>query len=121
MRFNSATGNKNYDHGLVPISRALVVFGLMAFSAPALAEPAVPACEQIKAACLRAGFEFGGSRAGTGLWVDCIAPILEGRPPPNSTLPLPKLDSRFPAECKAADPNYAERHIVRRPGIKIMW
>jgi hypothetical protein len=113
-------GSVNWDRRLA--TALIASLALMAFSAPAPAEPIVPACEQIKEACLRAGFVFGASRSGTGLWVDCIAPILEGRHQPlNAALPLPQLDPKFAAECTAADPNYAKRHIVRGPGIKIMW
>ena len=36
-------------------------------------------CEQIKAACTNAGFVQGGASSGTGLWRDCVEPILKGR------------------------------------------
>jgi hypothetical protein len=60
-------------------------------------------CAIIRAACQRAGFVRGGARAGNGLQMDCIRPIIEGRPPPPQTaLPLPRIDPRVVAACRAA-------------------
>jgi hypothetical protein len=59
-------------------------------------------CAIIRAACLSAGFVHGGARAGNGLQMDCIWPIIEGRPPPPRTvLPLPRIDPQIVAACRA--------------------
>lgn len=107
-----------------PHSVRLVAPGLLGFaslvmlSLPGSAQPAPPACEQIKAACERAGFKFGSVGSGSGLWVDCIAPIVEGRPQPqNASLPLPQLNPNVGPDCKAADPDYAARHLTGAPNV----
>jgi len=67
---------------------------------PGSAQPVVPACEQIKAACERAGFAFGQSGAGTGLWIDCVSPIVEGKPQPSDAkLQLPDVDGKIAMTC----------------------
>ena len=59
-------------------------------------------CAIIRAACERAGFVHGGARTGNGLQIDCIRPIIEGRPPPARTaLPLPQIDPQIVAACRA--------------------
>jgi hypothetical protein len=59
-------------------------------------------CAIIRAACLSAGFVRGGARAGNGVQMDCIRPIIEGRPPPPRTvLPLPRIDPQIVAGCRA--------------------
>lgn len=68
---------------------------------------AQPPCAQIREACLQAGFEQGGARRGTGLQVDCIRPILEGTAQPGkASRPLPQVDPRIVAACKAAKPDF---------------
>lgn len=64
-------------------------------------------CEQIKAACTKAGFVQGGASSGTGLWRDCVEPILQGRAhPKKATKPLAKVDPLVVAACKAQNPNF---------------
>jgi hypothetical protein len=63
-------------------------------------------CAQIKAACLQAGFVQGGAKEGTGLQVDCVRPITQGTAQPNrATRPLPQIDPRVVAACKATNPS----------------
>ena len=67
-------------------------------------------CAEIRAACEQAGFVQGGSQTGDGLFVDCIVPILKGRPQPGrSTKPLPEIDLQLVAACKAQNPNFGQR------------
>jgi hypothetical protein len=64
-------------------------------------------CMQITDACKAAGFVNGGAKSGKGIGNDCIAPLIDGTPPPrHATLPLPKVDAEVVAACKAANPSY---------------
>jgi Sulfatase len=64
-------------------------------------------CAQIRDACLAAGFTQGGARQGTGLQVDCVRPILSGTAQPGkASRPLPQVDPRIVAACKAAKPDF---------------
>jgi hypothetical protein len=52
----------------------------------------------------------GGARAGDGLFVDCIAPIMRGfARPRRSNKPLPQIDGQLVADCKAQNPNFGQR------------
>jgi len=65
------------------------------------------ACEQIKTACSNAGFVQGGASSGTGLWRDCVTPILQGRNHPHkASKRLPQLDPQIVAACKEQNPNF---------------
>jgi lysophospholipase L1-like esterase len=94
-------------------------------AATAQAPPPGP-CGQITAACQQAGFARGGAEAGTGLQVDCIAPIMQGAAQPRrASKPLPQVDPQLVAACKAGNPNFGQgneppaRAIANTP-IKIM-
>ena len=51
----------------------------------------------------------GGAGAGNGLQVDCIAPIMRGTfQRPKSSRPLPPIDARVVAACKAENPRFGE-------------
>jgi hypothetical protein len=70
-------------------------------------EPQGEPCAQITAACLWAGFVPGGVRAGVGLRADCIEPILQGRRRLGpSGLPLPRIDPRIVAACRARNTKF---------------
>ena len=63
---------------------------------------AVGACDQIRSACLAAGFVPGGAPSGRGLKDDCMDPILGGgSQPQNATRPLPQVDPQWVGECRA--------------------
>jgi hypothetical protein len=60
-------------------------------------------CGEVKAVCRRAGFVSGGARAGIGLALDCVRPIIEGRPQPARAIrPLPQINPRLIAACRAS-------------------
>jgi hypothetical protein len=60
-------------------------------------------CNEVKAACRRAGFVPGGAGTGIGLAVDCVRPIIEGTPQPRrARAPLPQVDPRTLAACRAS-------------------
>ena len=74
------------------------------------AAPRQRPCAEIRAACEQAGFVQGGSQTGDGLFVDCIVPILKGRPQPRrATKPLPEIDLQLVSACKAQNPNFGQR------------
>jgi hypothetical protein len=75
------------------------------------AAPRAPACAEIRSACAAAGFVRGGARAGNGLAVDCIAPIMRGTPQPRrASKPLPQIDQGLIAECKTQNPKFGQRN-----------
>jgi hypothetical protein len=72
-------------------------------------------CGQIIAACQQAGFERGGAKAGNGIGVDCIRPIMQGRPQPRrATKPLPQVAPEVVAACSAANPNFGQPRAAAR-------
>jgi serine/threonine protein kinase len=74
---------------------------------PAAAPGASGPCLKIRQACLDAGFTWGSERKGNGLFSDCATPIVQGTPQPaNAVRPLPQIDSRLGAACKARNPNF---------------
>jgi hypothetical protein len=78
---------------------------------PANAQPAgnPGPCAQITAACQSAGFVPGGIGTGAGLQADCVVPIMQGGgQPPQARIPLPQIDPRLVAECKAANPRFGQ-------------
>lgn len=81
--------------------------------APAQPAPGQPAsrrggpCDQIDAACKRAGFVPKGAKTGAGIIVDCIRPIIAGTPQvAQGTNPLPQIDPQVVAACKQQNPNF---------------
>jgi hypothetical protein len=73
------------------------------------------ACGQIVAACQQAGFERGGAKAGNGIGVDCIRPIMQGRPQPRrATKQLPQIAPELVAACSAANPNFGQPRAAAR-------
>ena len=67
-------------------------------------------CEQIKTACLNAGFVAGGGAAGNGLRRDCIEPILQGRTQSRKSVkPVPAVDPETVVACNAQNPSFVNR------------
>jgi len=86
-----------------------IVIGAAATAALAQA-PRMGACGQIVAACRQAGFARGGAQAGNGIQVDCIRPIMQGRPQRRrATKPLPQVAPDMVAACTAANPSFGQR------------
>jgi hypothetical protein len=91
---------------------------ILAVSAPVAVQAAArqAACGAIRAACEQAGFVVGGARAGDGLFMHCIAPIMrQGAQPSSASKPLPKVDMRLVADCKVQNPNFGQRMAPRTP------
>ena len=70
-------------------------------------------CQQIRSACLDAGFVQGGARDGNGLWRDCIDPVIQGRIPRGTRLPLPHVNPRIVAACRTNNPAFGRPEWVR--------
>src|SRR5215467_10511921 len=78
------------------------------------AAPRRPACIEIMASCEQAGFVRGDAKAGDGLFIDCVIPIVRGTPQrPRASKPLPQIDPKLVADCKIQNPNFGQR--VARP------
>jgi hypothetical protein len=67
-------------------------------------------CEQIKNACLSAGFIPKDYKQGKGLWRDCVDPIMQAKTV-NSSIPLPAVNPRVVSACKAKHPNFGEGKV----------
>jgi hypothetical protein len=88
------------------------------------AAPAPGVCQQVRYACLNAGFVPGGAPDGNGLWKDCIDPILQGTTQNGASPPLPRVDQRVVEACRASNPAFGhpgwtrdgqgEPRVVRR-------
>ncbi len=66
-------------------------------------------CKQIVEACKSAGFVAGEHKQGSGLWADCVSPIMRGAPQPaKADKPLPTVAADVVAACKQARPNFGE-------------
>lgn len=64
-------------------------------------------CKEIEQACKKAGFIQGDWKKGDGLWRDCVDPIMQGQTNvPGATKPLPSVDAKAVADCKAQHPKF---------------
>jgi N-acetylglucosamine-6-sulfatase len=103
--------------GMSLVGVMLVGLGFTAISQPRAAEGP---CEQIAAACQRAGFVQGDARGGNGLIRDCVEPIIQGtKQPPRATIPLPQIDPQLVASCKAKDPRFGQGRAAATPAAPV--
>jgi len=66
-------------------------------------------CEQIRQACIDAGFVFGSARKGNGLSADCIVPLVQGKQQPSTAQrPLPTVDPQVLASCRSKTPHFGQ-------------
>ena len=92
---------------LIFVIIATVAFSTVAFAGPAQEGRGHGPCQQIREACLNAGFVKGDAKEGYGLWRDCINPIMQGITiVPGATKPLPSVDPGIVAACKAKHPKF---------------
>ncbi len=68
-------------------------------------------CEQIKSACLSAGFVKGEAKQGKGLYKECVNPIIQGKTPSKATITLPTVDPSVVSACKAKHPKFGEGKV----------
>jgi len=97
-----------------PIAMPLTIVGWLVAASlvPLWAQPAAIGgpCDQITAACERAGFVYGRFKSGIGLEIDCIQPIITGRRQPlRAMLPLPQIDPQVVAACNVSNPRFGRR------------
>ena len=79
------------------------------------AAPASGPCGQIVASCQQAGFSRRAGRAGDGLQVDCVTPIMQGTTQRRrANRPLPQIDPKLVAACQASDPSFGQRSAAPR-------
>ena len=104
-----------YPRRISTLALCTVLLGLaapLALAAPASTAAPVKAagpCAQITAVCKQAGFIEGDYKTGNGLQVDCIDPIMRGKPqPPKAKLPLPQVSPQLVAACKAKHPSFGQ-------------
>jgi N-acetylglucosamine-6-sulfatase len=66
---------------------------------------------------MQAGFVRGGASKGSGLEIDCVRPVMEGKGrSKHAAMPLPQIDPQVVRACKAANPGFGERTASRRGG-----
>ena len=82
---------------------------ILALGLPANAEERTP-CLKIKQVCEDAGFKQNALAEGIGLQVDCIRPLMEGKPQrQRAAKPLPTIDAAVVAACRARNPKFGVR------------
>jgi hypothetical protein len=66
-------------------------------------------CQKITQICKNADFDPGEGKKGTGLNRDCINPIMQGKTKvPGAKKPLPAVDPKLVAACKAENPKFGQ-------------
>ena len=91
------------------MKRALLLPLLLAATCSFAQEKPEGPCKEIHDACVKAGFVKGDAKAGYGLWVDCIDPIMKGTAQPAKAVkPLPAVSGDLVAACKAKHPNFGQ-------------
>jgi hypothetical protein len=95
---------------------------LIVEAGPAVAQqPGPRPCAEIRAACQQAGFVPQGAKAGEGLVVDCIRPIMQGTPQPRrATKPLPPIDPQLIEACRAQNPKFGFGNAQQQPTEPLM-
>ena len=79
--------------------------------------PAARPCAAIRTICAQAGFIPQGARAGEGLVVDCIRPIMQGIPQPQrASKALPAIDPQIVEACRAQNPNFGMGNAAQQQG-----
>jgi hypothetical protein len=89
---------------------------LIGGTAVAAAQQGMPKpCAALRQVCAQAGFVPQGARAGEGLVVDCIRPIMQGLPQPTrATKPLPAVDPQLVEACRAQNPNFGMANAAQQ-------
>lgn len=72
-------------------------------------------CAALRTVCVQAGFVPQGARAGEGLLVDCIRPLMQGiAQPRRATKPLPAVDPQLVEACRAQNPNFGMANAAQQ-------
>jgi hypothetical protein len=88
---------------------SLLFTGSLALSAEIVPTQSVPwhPCAKITAACSQAGFVPNGAKAGVGIAVDCIRPIMASTPQrAQATKALPQVDPQVVQACRERNPEF---------------
>jgi hypothetical protein len=95
-------------------SRQAIAVGLaICIAVVATVARAAGPCDQITAACEKAGFVSGGGREGAGLVVHCLEPLMQQKPQPrNASKPLPRVDPQLITACAAARPAFGKARTL---------
>lgn len=73
-------------------------------------------CKPIEDACKQAGFIRGDWKKGDGLWRDCVNPLMQGKTSvPGASKPLPSVDGKLVADCKAKHPKFGGGKVGSTP------
>jgi arylsulfatase A-like enzyme len=84
----------------------ILVAGLSLFAAVASgvagaqSTPSRSPCAQLAAACQDAGFTHGGGEPGTGVFRDCVGPLLQRKSVNALGKPLPRIDPELVTACR---------------------
>lgn len=102
------------------ISAALSFFCALALAQGKKGERGAPGpCKDLEQACKSAGFAPGDWKKGDGLWRDCVNPIMQGQTNvPGATKPLPTVDAKAVADCKAQHPKFGGGKVGSTPTKK---
>ena len=98
----------------IEIPLAAICLLIIGLTAPLAAQPVGRAgpCRQIATACRSAGFERNAARAGNGIVVDSLRPIMQGTPqPPRASKSLPQIDPQLVAACQAINPDFGQAPV----------
>jgi hypothetical protein len=89
---------------------------LLAASGTAAAQQGLSrSCAALRTVCVQAGFVPQGARAGEGLVVDCIRPLMQGIPQPRrATKPLPAVDPQLVEACRTQNPNFGMANAAQQ-------
>jgi hypothetical protein len=103
---------------LTPYKQAAVAMTLLLFSfggagaASAAQRASGQPCQEIIAACQKAGFVAGGVNKGSGLQLNCVQPIMQGTTVTGSEKPLPQVDPQTVAACKQRNPRFGQANLA---------
>jgi hypothetical protein len=73
-------------------------------------------CRDIVEACKNAGFVKGDAYEGTGLWLDCVKPIMTGQKNPAAKKPLPQVEAAKITACKQQRPHFGQEMRLKPQG-----
>ena len=102
-----------------PDIRIATLAALLAGCGTAAAQQGLPRpCAALRQVCVQAGFVPQGARAGEGLVVDCIRPLMQGIPQPRrATKPLPAVDPQLVEACRAQNPNFGMANAAQQQRV----
>jgi len=73
------------------------------------------ACKQMADVCRKDGYLPADWKDYDGLWSDCVDPILQGQTiVPGAKRPLPSVDPKVVAACKASHPKYGAKPAAKK-------